>query len=63
MKMRTALVRTEAGNLTIKRYDDYRTQAEFAEDLRGNGFRVLKIWNGYKTMEEIEDWLDFNRRW
>ena len=34
MKQMTALVRTESGSLSVKRYDDYRTQKEFAEDLR-----------------------------
>ena len=62
MKMMTALVRTEAGNLSVKRYDDYRTQKEFAEDLRCNGFKVLKIWNGYKSNAEIDNWEMLNRK-
>ena len=61
MKMMTALVRTESGNLTIKRDNDYMTQAEFAECLRGNGFRVLKIWSGFRTYEEVSDWHMINR--
>lgn len=62
MKMMTALVRTETGNLSVKRYDDYRTQREFAEDLRCNGFKVLKIWNGYKADWEIDNWELLNRK-
>ena len=62
MKMMTALVRTEAGNLSVKRYDDYNTQKEFADDLRCNGFRVLKIWNGNKTGAEIDNWEMLNRK-
>ena len=61
MKKMTALVRKN-GSLTVKRYDDYRTQAEFAEDLHGNGYRVLKIWSGYRTNEEISDWEMVNRK-
>lgn len=61
MKMRTALVRTESGNLSIKRYDDYRSQKEFAEDLRANGFKVLKIWNGYISDQEVGEWEFINR--
>lgn len=62
MKMMTALVRAEAGNLSVKRYDDYRTQKEFAEDLRRNGFRVLKIWNCNKSDAEIDNWEMRNRK-
>ena len=62
MQMMTALVRNEAGNLSVKRYDDYRTQKEFAEDLRCNGFRVLKIWNGNKSDAEIDNWEMLNRK-
>jgi len=46
---RTALVRNNATkNLKIFRSNEYKTQSEFAQDLRGNGFRVLKIWNENK---------------
>ena len=62
MKKMTALVRTGAGNLATKRYDDYRTQKEFAEDLRCNGFRVLKNWNGYKSDAEVDEWEMINRK-
>ena len=62
MKKMTALVRNEAGNLSVKRYDDYRTQKEFADDLRCNGFKVLKIWNGYKADWEIDNWELVNRK-
>ena len=62
MKMRTALVRNGEGNLSIKRYDDYRTNGEFAEDLRANGFRVLKIWACYKSDTEVCNWEYLNRK-
>lgn len=62
MKMRTALVRTEEGNLSIKRYDDYRTNAEFAEDLHANGFKVLKVWATFKTDAEVHEWEFMNRK-
>ena len=61
MKMRTALVRGTNG-LSIKRYDDYKSNAEFADDLRANGFKVLKVWAGYKTNEEVDEWEFLNRR-
>lgn len=62
MKMRTALVRTENGNLKVMRYDDYKSQKEMADDLRANGFKVLKIWNQDKPMCEIEEWEYLNRK-
>ncbi len=62
MKRMTALVRTQSGNLTIKRYDDYKNQKEFAADLRCNGFRVLKIWNGYVSDSAVYDWEFENRK-
>ena len=60
--MKTALVRTKENNLKIIRDDYYKTQKEMAEDLRGNGFRVLKIWNGNKTDTEVDDWEFLNRK-
>lgn len=62
MKMMTALVRNENGNLSVKRYDDYRTQQEFADDLRANGFKVLKIWNGNKSDAEVDAWELVHRK-
>ncbi|NBI73101.1 hypothetical protein D3Z50_19030 [Clostridiaceae bacterium] len=60
---RTALVRnSETKNLKILRADDYRTQSEMAQDLRGNGFRVLKIWNENKTDSEVDNWELLNRK-
>lgn len=61
MKMRTALARTKNGNLTIKRYDDYKSNADFAADLRSNGFKVLKVWAGYKSDAEVDEWELVNR--
>lgn len=61
-KVRTALVRTESKNLKVIRYDDYRSNAEFATDLRGNGYKVLKIWKGYKSDAEVDEWEYFNRK-
>lgn len=62
MKMMTALVRNSNGNLSVKRYDDYKNQREFADDLRANGFRVLKIWAGNKSDAEIGEWEFMNRK-
>lgn len=60
--MRTALVRMSNGNLKIMRFDDYKTNAEFADDLRGNGYKVLKVWKGHKSEREVDDWVLFNRK-
>lgn len=62
MKMRTALVRNASGNLSIKRYDDYATNEEFAGELRANGFKVLKVWSGNKTDAEVMEWEFLNRK-
>lgn len=60
---RTALARNSATrNLKIFRSNEYRTQSEFAQDLRGNGFRVLKIWNGNKIDSEVGRWELLNRK-
>lgn len=60
---RTALARNKiTRNLQIFRDDDYRSQSEFAQDLRGNGFRVLKIWNENKTDSEVDNWELLNRK-
>lgn len=62
MKMRTALVRNTNGNLKTIHSDDYETQKDFGIDLRGNGYKVLKIWNGYVTDEEADKWELVNRK-
>ena len=62
MKMRTALVRKENGNLSVKRYDDYKSNEEFADDLRANGFKVLKVWASYKSDAEVDCWELLNRK-
>lgn len=60
---RTALVRNSTTkNLKIFRSSDYNTQAEMAQDLRGNRFRVLKIWNENKTDSEVDNWELLNRK-
>ena len=60
---RTALVRNNATkNLKIFRSNEYKTQSEFAQDLRGNGFRVLKIWNENKSDSEVDNWELLNRK-
>lgn len=58
--MKTALIRTN-GNLKIIRDDYYSTNQEMAQELRANGFKVLKVWDGNKTDKEIEEWEFINR--
>ena len=61
--IRTALVRnSRTKNLKIFHNDNYNTQSEMAQDLRGNGFRVLKIWNINKTDSEVDKWELLNRK-
>ena len=62
MKEMTALVRTQSGNLRIVRDDFFSRQSEFAEELRGNGYKVLKIWNGNKTDSFVDEWELLNRK-
>ena len=62
MKMRTALVRNQDGNLNIKWYDDYRSNKEFSDDLRANGFRVVKVWAHEMSYSAVMDWEFLNRK-
>lgn len=60
--MKTALVRTNENNLKIIRDDFYRTNDEMAMDLRGNGFNVLKVWNGNVSDIDVDNWEFMNRK-
>lgn len=60
--MKTALVRTQENNLKIIRDDFYRTNDEMSMDLRGNGFKVLKVWNGNISDIDVENWEFMNRK-
>ena len=60
--MKTALVRTQENNLKIIRDDFYRTNDEMAMELRGNGFKVLKVWNGNISDIDVENWEFMNRK-
>lgn len=60
--MKTALVRTSNKNLKVIRDDYKQTNAEFVEELRGNGFKVLKVWNRNVEDSEIDEWEFINRK-
>ena len=60
--MKTALVRTSNKNLKVIRDDYKQTNTEFAEELRGNGFKVLKVWNRNVEDSEIDEWEFINRK-
>ena len=60
--MKTALVRCENGNLKTIRDNYYTSNKEMETDIRGNGYKVLKIWNGSKTDREVDDWEFLNRK-
>lgn len=59
--MRTALVRTESGNLKVVRDDYFKSNADFASELRGNGFKVLKVWAKDMSDAEVDEWELLNR--
>ena len=60
--MKTALIRTQENNLKIIRDDDYKTNDEMAMDLRGNGFKVLKVWDGNISDIDVDNWEFMNRK-
>ena len=60
--MKTALIRTQENNLKIIRDDFYKTNDEMAMELRGNGFKVLKVWNGNLSDIDVENWEFINRK-
>ena len=60
-KEMTALVRIN-GNLKVMHDDWFETQRDFAEELRRNGFKVLKIWNGNKSDDFCDRWELLNRK-
>jgi len=60
--MKTALTRNFDGNLEIIRNDYYSTNAEMAQELRANGLKVLKVWDGDISDREIEEWEFLNRK-
>lgn len=60
--MKTALVRTKENNLKTFRDDFYKTNSAMADDLRGNGFKVLHIWNKDMKDTEVDEWEFLNRK-
>lgn len=60
-KEMTALVRIN-GNLKVMHDDWFEKQADFANELRANGFKVLKIWNGNKSEAFCDNWELLNRK-
>ena len=59
--MKTALVRNN-GNLKIIRDNEYLTNKEMEIELRGNGYKVLKIWNKNMSDSEVDYWELLNRK-
>lgn len=58
----TALVRDKRGVLSVRHSIDCHSMKEYAQELRGNGFRVLKIFKGYVSDVEVSDWQYYNRK-
>lgn len=59
--MKTALVRPN-GNLQIIRNDYYSTNKEMVTELKSNGYKVLKVWNGNKSDSCVDEWERLNRK-
>ena len=59
--LRTALVRDCHGNLEVLNSIGYQSQAEFTKDLRADGLKVLKVWNGHVDEKDIEYWYRLHR--
>jgi hypothetical protein len=60
--MKTALVRTASGNLKTIRDDYFKRNEDFAAELRGNGFKVLKVWARDVSDAEADEWEFLNRK-
>lgn len=59
----TALVRDKkSGAYTIKRVSGYRSMKDLSKDLRGNGYKVAKIFKGCVNDIEVSDWQLYNRK-
>ena len=61
-KEMTALVRNSSGNLKVIHDDYFKTQSDFANELRSNGFRVLKIWSKNIPNDVAYNWEFMNRK-
>lgn len=66
MKEYTAIIRRGRGleTQTYVRHSvgEHRSMKSFAEEIRANGFRVVKIFNGYFHDAEVDMWLYVNRK-
>ena len=59
----TALVRSKNNGYSVRHASyDYHSMKELAEELRGNGFKVAKIFVGYVSDVEVSDWQYYNRK-
>jgi len=58
---RTALVKDENGAVRIVRKDGYKSNREFEQDLRDNGYKVSKTWAGDKDEQFVNEWDLYNR--
>ncbi len=59
--MKTALVRLN-GTLQIIRNNYYFTNKEMETELKSNGYKVLKVWNGNKSDSFVDNWEWLNRK-
>lgn len=59
--MKTALVRLN-GSLQIIRNNYYFTNKEMETELKSNGYKVLKVWNGNKSDSFVDNWEWLNRK-
>lgn len=56
--MKTALVTDMNGKKNALHTDEHITNQEYAKNLRNAGYKVTKVWDGFKTHMEIAEWLN-----
>ena len=62
----TAITRSGRGENTstriIRTTGEYTSKKAFSDDIRGNGLRVVYIFDHIADDFEVEDWLFWNRK-
>ena len=61
MKKIWALYREAKNRTNFRCFDDYASQKQLAEDLRVNGYKVVKMWSRPITIDEAADWEVMHR--
>lgn len=59
MRKNTAITKM---NGNFKFHHSELTQKELREELRSNGYQVIKMFKGWISFEECDEWLFLNRK-